>query len=219
MKKSLWYCSLSLFLVLALFNSSFAQWAENKYARQDARYAKVLQANQEIVVDGVEDAVWAFADSVVVGYGQTNNLPGSGYDLWTGFSVPGDSANAVCKFLYKAPYLYLLYKIKDKSVGGRDWGEFDAIIMAFKEYTASHSWVQAWDKRVEHFYTYGWKWAAQGDTVPPVGDQPLFMGNNLVAGGKEANRTDAQKDRWEAYTTVLGGQSNDTLPAGFQSTE
>jgi|GEM_PF-547529 len=212
MKKSLWYCSLSLFLVLSFFSSSFAQWAQNKYAREDARYAKVLQGNEDIVVDGVEDAVWALADSIVVGYGETAYLPGSGYDLWTGMSVPGDSANAVCKFLYKAPYLYLLFKIQDKSVGGRDWGEFDAIIMAFKEYTASHSWVQAWDKRIEHFYTYGWKWAAQGDTVPPIGAQPLFMGNNLVAGGKEENRTDAQKDRWEAVTTVLGGLSNDTLP-------
>jgi hypothetical protein len=103
--------------------------------------------------------------------------------------------------------------VVDKSVGGWDWGQSDAIIMAFKEWTADHSWGQAWDKRMEHFYTRMYKWAFPDSfTTPPIGAQPLFMGNNLVAGGKEEWRTAAQKDRWEAVTNVIGGIANDTLP-------
>jgi hypothetical protein len=204
---------MSLLFISGLSNSLLAQWAENKYAREDAKYVRVLQSNEDIQLDGVEDAVWAEADSVVVGYGQANQLPGSGYDIWAGMSQTGDSANAVCKFLYKAPYIYLLFKVVDKSVGGWDWGESDALIMAFKEVTADHSWDQAWDKRMEHFYTRMYKWAFPDSfTTPPIGAQPLFMGNDRVAGGMEAWRTAAQKDRWEAVTTVIGGVANDSLP-------
>lgn len=208
----------SLLLITGLSNELFAQWAQNKHAREDAKYVKYLQGSEEVVVDGVEDEVWSMADSIVVGYGHTNYLPGSGYDLWGGTSVEGDSANAVCKFLFKAPYIYLLFKIDDKSVGGRDWSQFDAIIIAFKENTPTNSWVQAWDKRVEHFYTWGWKWASGfdttiTDTVPPVGASPLFYGNpgDAVAGGLDSNRTARQKERWTAVT-VVNGTSNDSLP-------
>ena len=212
MRRALFFL-MSIVLIAGLSSNLFAQWAVNKNAREDARYARYLQGAETVTVDGVEEAIWASADSIVVGYGQTKYLPGSGYDLWAGQSVPGDSANAVCKFLFKAPYLYLLYKVQDKYVGGREWSQFDAIIMGFKEYTATHSWVQAWDKRMEHFYTWGWKWAFPDSfTVPPVGDPPLFMGNNAVAGGKNEWRTPAQKERWTAVTNVLGGMSNDSLP-------
>ncbi len=211
------YFSVSMLLMLFVFfsNSLLAQWAQNKYAREDAKYVRVMQGSEDIVIDGVEDPVWAKADSVVVGYGQTKYLPGSGYDLWAGKSIAGDSANAVCKFLYKSPYLYLLFKIQDKSVGGWKWGQSDGIIMAFKEYTPDHSWILPWDKRIEHFYTtlYGESWAGRDSfSTPPIGEQPLFMGNNAVDGGLEAWRTDNQKVRWTAYTTVVGGVANDTLP-------
>ncbi|MFZ2322698.1 MAG: T9SS type A sorting domain-containing protein [Ignavibacteriaceae bacterium] len=203
---------IGIIFMLGLSNEIFAQWAENKNAREDAIYVRFLQGSEDVVLDGVEDAIWAKADSVIVGYGQTTYLPGSGYDLWTGKSIPGDSANAVAKFLYKKPYIYLLFKVEDKSVGGWDWSQFDAIILAFKEYTAKHSWVQAWDKRVEHFYTWGSHWAyADSFSTPPVGASPLFMGNNGVAGGMEEWRTPSQKERWEAVTNVIGGFANDTL--------
>ena len=204
---------IGIVLITCLSSSVHAQWAQNKYAREDAKYVRVMQGAEDVVVDGVEDAVWAMADSIVVGYGQTKYLPGSGYDLWAGQSVLGDSANAVCKFLFKAPYIYLLFKVEDKYVGGKDWGQFDAIIMAFKEKTADHSWVQAWDKRMEHFYTWGWYWAFR-DSFPtiPVGASPLFMGNTAVAGGIDEWRTPAQVERWTAVTTVIGGTANDSLP-------
>ncbi|MGE5681718.1 MAG: T9SS type A sorting domain-containing protein [Bacillota bacterium] len=188
-----------------------AQWAKNKNAREDAKYVRVLQGSEDVTVDGVEDAIWAKADSIVVGYGQTKYLPSSGYNLQVGQSVAGDSANAVCKFLYKAPYIYLLFKTVDKSVGGKDWEQSDAIIMSFKKYPAKHYWTQAWDNRVEHFYTYAWLWA--GDTTIPIVDaQPLFKGSDEVAGGRDSKRTANQKARWTAVSKVLGGKSNDSLP-------
>ncbi len=218
MRKTLLFL-MSFVFIAGLSNELFAQWAQNKYAREDARYVRVLQPNEDIVLDGVEDAVWSEADSVVVGYGQTNYLPGSGYDLWVGQSIEGDSANAVCKFLYKAPYIYLLFKVADKSVGGWQWnnnihGGFDGIIMSFKEYTAEHSWIQAWDKRVEHFFTWGYNWA-YADSFPNANDlhgyPPLYMGNTAVGGGLEDWRTSSQQERWMAYT-VVNGTSMDTLP-------
>ncbi len=213
MKRAIFFL-VSLVIIMGLSSNLFGQWAQNKNAREDAMYARVLQAGENVVLDGVEDAVWAEADSIVVGYGQTTYLPGSGYDLWTGMSIPGDSANAVFKCLYKAPYLYFLYKVVDKSVGGWDWGQFDAIIMALKDNTGDHSWVQAWDKRMEHFFTWGYHWAF-ADSFPNAnalhGAPPLFMGNGAVAGGKEDWRTAAQKERWEAVT-VVNGTSMDTLP-------
>ena len=124
----------SLLFTAGLSNGLFAQWAQNKNAREDAKYVRVLQGSEDVVVDGVEDAVWATADSVVLGYGQTTYLPSSGYIWKEGEHVAGDSANVVCKFLYKDPYIYLLFKVEDKSVGGVDWEQFDGIIISFKGY-------------------------------------------------------------------------------------
>jgi hypothetical protein len=203
---------MSIVLISCLSNNIFAQWADNKNAREDAMYARYLQGAEDVIVDGIEEPVWALADSIVVGYGQTNYLPGSGYDLWAGQSMPGDSSNAVFKCLVKPPYIYLLFRVVDLSVGGWDWGQSDALILAFKENTGDHSWVEPWDKRMEHFYTRMYKWAyADSFSSPPIGEQPLFMGNNKVAGGLEAWRNAAQKERWTAFTNVIG-ISNDSLP-------
>ncbi len=213
---------MSIVFIAGLSDNLFAQWAQNRYAREDARYAKVLQAGENITVDGVEDAVWAEADSVVVGYNQTSFLPSSGYNLGPGNGYPADddSANAVVKFLYKAPYLYILMKSRDKSVGGNLWDKSDAVIMSFKDNTGDHSWNQAWDKRIEHFYTRMYNWAFPDSfSTPPIGAQPLFMGDYRVAGGKDEWRTPAQKERWTAVTTVQGGTANDTLPDAGWITE
>jgi hypothetical protein len=215
--RRIFFYMIGIVLFMSLSHNIFAQWAENKNAREDALYARVLQGGETVVLDGVEDAIWANADSVVVGYGQTKYLPGSGYDLWAGTSVPGDSANAVFKCLYKAPYMYLLYKVVDKSVGGWKWDNasgFDGIIMSFKDNTLNHSWVEAWDKRMEHFYTWGYNWA-YSDSFPNAnilhGASPLYMGNAAVAGGEEGWRNPAQQERWSAVT-VVNGISMDSLP-------
>ena len=208
----------SLVFITCLSNNLFAQWADNKYAREDAMYARYLQGAEDVIVDGIEDPVWALADSIVVGYGQTNYLPGSGYDLWAGQSMPGDSANAVFKCLVKPPYIYLLFRVVDLSVGGWDWGQSDALILAFKENTGDNSWVEPWDKRMEHFYTRMYKWAYPDSfSSPPIGEQPLFMGNNKVGGGLDAWRNAAQKERWTAITNVIGIANDSLLDVGYIS--
>jgi hypothetical protein len=202
----------SLLIIAGLSSELFAQWAQNKHAREDAKYVRVLQGAEDVVVDGVEDEIWAMADSVVVGYGQTSYLPGSGYVLEIGESNTGDSANAVCKFLYKKPYIYLLFKVQDKYVGGKEWtgtAGSDGIIIPFRKYPAIHSWVENWDNRVEHFYSWIWVWDT---TAATVGDQPFYYGSSEVGGVKDWKRTAAQKERWQAFTAVISGTSNDSLP-------
>ncbi len=210
---------IGIVFITGLSGNIFAQWAIDKNARQDAVYARVLQSSETVVLDGIEDDIWSKADSVVVGYGQTKYLPGSGYEVFgVGQSIPGDSANAVFKCLYKAPYIYLLFKVVDKSVGGWNWGGtnsgFDGIIMSFKDNNQNHSWVDPWDKRMEHFYMWGYHWA-YADSFPNPNDlygaPPLYMGNGAVAGGKEEWRTPAQQERWTAVTRV-NGTSMDLLP-------
>lgn len=206
MIKSLW---LVLLCALVLTNISWAQWAASKTAREEAKYARVMEGSEEVVVDGVEEDIWSKADSVVVGYNRTHFLPGGGYNLQKGTPVEGDTANATFKFLYKAPHLYLLFRIVDKSVGGKGWEQSDNIILAFKQNTPDHSWVQAWDKRVEHFYSFIWEWDT---TQATVGDQPWFRGSGEVGGGPDRRRTENQKLRWTAVSQVVGGTSNDSLP-------
>lgn len=209
----LFYFLIGFAFFAGLSSNIFAQWAVDKNAREDALYVRYMQGSESVVVDGVEDAIWSKADSVIVGYNQTNYLPSSGYKLVSGQSMPGDTANAVFKCLYKAPYLYLLYKVIDQSVGGLDWEQFDGIIMAFKKYPKVHSWIDPWDNRIEHFFTWGYYWANK-DSFPNAnvlhGYPPLYMGNSAVAGGLEAWRTPTQQERWTAVTMV-NGISMDTL--------
>ncbi len=213
MNKKIRFLIISSFLLLFAHTTVMAQWAANKNAREDARYARTLSAGEDIVLDGVEDAVWAKADSVVVGYGQSTYLPSSGYMWKEGLHVPGDSANAVCKFLYKAPYIYLLFKSKDKNVGGLDWEQFDGMIISFRGYkdgqgnakTHNLTGKNVWDYRFEHFPTFGWKWAGL-PSQPTPGSQPILKGDIRVQGGGDTTLT-----QWEQFTSVIGGMSYDSL--------
>jgi len=206
----------SLLITAVLSNGLFAQWAQNKNAREDARYVRVMQESEDVVIDGVEDEVWANADSVVLGYGETTYLPSSGYNWIAGVHDAEDSANVVCKFLYKNPYIYLLFKVKDKNVGGVDWEQFDGIIISFKGYvgyvnnmlvhkTHDLTGYNPWDFRLEHFPTFGWKWAGLS-AQPAPGSQPVLKGLTIIDGGGDTSLT-----RWEQATTVVGGMSYDSL--------
>ncbi len=204
-----------LFIVQFLFLSNIvlAQWAQNKNAREDAMYVRVMQAGEDITIDGVEDAVWAKADSVVLGYGQTAYLPSSGYSWKIGTHDPGDSANVVFKCLYKSPYIYLLFKSKDKSVGGVDWEQSDGMIISFRMYKDNNGNAKmhditghnVWDYRLEHFPMFGWKWAGLS-SQPAPGSQPILKGDSRVQGGG-----DTTLDNWTQFTSVVGGMSYDSL--------
>ncbi|MGE5805357.1 MAG: hypothetical protein ACM34M_06155, partial [Ignavibacteria bacterium] len=205
-----------LLITAGLSNGLFAQWAQNKNAREDAKYVRVMQGSEDVTIDGVEDEVWAKADSVELGYGATTYLPSSGYNWIAGVHDAEDSANVVCKFLYKNPYIYLLFKVKDKNVGGVDWEQFDGIIISFKGYVGyvnnmlvhkTHDLTRynPWDFRLEHFPTFGWKWAGLTEQPAP-GSQPVLKGLAIIDGGGDSSLT-----RWEQATTVVGGMSYDSL--------
>ncbi len=208
---------ISFIFITGLSSNLFGQWAVNKNAREDAKYVRVLQGSEDVVIDGVEDAIWAKADSVVLGYGQTSFLTSSGYSWKEGAHGPGDSANVVCKFLYKNPYIYLLFKSTDKNVGGVDWEQFDGIIISFRGYvgwvnntlvpkTHNLTGYNAWDFRLEHFLTFGWKWAGL-TSQPAPGSQPILKGLSIVDGGGDTSLTN-----WTQFTSVIGGMSYDSLP-------
>ena len=216
MKKILLFL-MSIILLIGSSINLFAQWASDKNAREDAMYARFLQGAEDIVIDGVEDAVWAMADSVVLGYNQTAYLPSSGYSWKEGEHVADDTANVVFKCLYKNPYIYLLFKVKDKSVGGVDWEQSDGMIISFRGYVG---WVNnmliqkthdltghnVWDYRLEHFPIFGWKWAGL-PSQPAPGSQPILRGLSIVQGGGDTSLT-----QWEQFTSVIGGMSYDSLP-------
>ena len=50
---------MSFLFIAGLSNKLFAQWAENKNAREDARYVRIMQGSEDVVIDGVEDPIWA----------------------------------------------------------------------------------------------------------------------------------------------------------------
>ncbi|MEJ2194922.1 MAG: hypothetical protein P8X73_08710, partial [Ignavibacteriaceae bacterium] len=156
MRKMLFFL-MSIILLMGLSSDIFGQWATNKYVREDAIYARFLQGAEDVVIDGVEDAVWAMADSVVLGYGQTAYLPSSGFSWKEGEHVADDTANVVFKCLYKDPYIYLLFKVKDKNVGGVDWEQSDGMIISFKSFIDNNGNAKThdltghfpWDYRLE----------------------------------------------------------------------
>ncbi|HVO72994.1 MAG TPA: hypothetical protein VMT35_03160, partial [Ignavibacteriaceae bacterium] len=203
----------SILFLAGLSNELFAQWAQNKNAREDAIYARVLQGSEDVTIDGVEDPIWASADSVVLGYGVTKYLPSSGYNWITGEHVEGDSANVVFKCLFKNPYLYLLFKVVDKNVGGVDWEQSDGMIISFKSYvrfdgapkTHDITGFNMWDFRVEHFPMFGWKWAGL-TSQPDPGSQPILRGDSRVQNGGDTTLT-----QWQQFTSVIGGMSYDSL--------
>lgn len=215
--RSILFYLIGILIISGLSESVFGQWAQNKHAREDARYVRVMQGSEDVVIDGVEDEVWANADSIVLGYGETTLLPSSGYRWIFGEHVEGDSANVVCKFLYKNPYIYLLFKVVDKNVGGVDWEQFDGMIISFKgnvgyvnntlvPKTHDFTGYNPWDFRLEHFPTFGWKWAGL-NAQPAPGSQPILKGLSIIDGGGDTSLT-----QWTQHTSVIGGMSYDSLP-------
>lgn len=223
MKKALMYFFTFLFLTAITSLTTYSQWAQNKHAREDAVYARVMNGAEDIVIDGVEDDVWDRADSVIVGYGITRNLPSSGFSWKEGEHGTGDSANVVFKCLYKSPYVYLLFKSVDKNVGGIDWEQFDGLIISFKGYvgrahdnnlnkdytiyktTHDLTGFFPWNYRLEHFPTFGWKWAGLTQQPAP-GSQPILKGLDVIDGGGDTSLTE-----WTQFTSVIGGSSYDSL--------
>ncbi len=198
-----------IFLVVLFFLTNFAFGQMMK--RQDAIWARTAPANS-IVVDGrLDEPAWAKAESVVVYYGKSSGLPGSGWKDETGVK-PTDPTRAVLKFLVSGNNLYIGAFVPDSSVGGGLFNMFDGFLMNMRNHAAVRR-----DPAGHYFpappfeYFYGWvteSWADPNTGL--VGASPGFFG---WAGGPRSEG-DSLANIWYAVTRVLGVSNTDTASNG-----
>ena len=120
---------LLLLVSLLVVTAAFAQFTP----RKDYVWARNVLGAQ-ITLDGIlNESVWAQAESVVVQYGTSDGMPGSGWKIMNGSGVPGDPANAVIKFLADkvTNTLYVAVTSHDSSIGGGGWENSDGILGGF----------------------------------------------------------------------------------------
>ncbi|MDZ7271932.1 MAG: hypothetical protein ONB17_09985, partial [candidate division KSB1 bacterium] len=128
--------------------------------------------SEPIVLDGRLDEVsWQKAESVRLQYGKSSGLiPGSGWKDESGVK-PSDPLDATLKFLVSGNYLYMAAVVRDSSVGGGLFNQFDGFLMNMRD----HSRVDRPAPPFEYFYgwvTEGWADPNTGN----VGALPGFFG-------------------------------------------
>jgi len=170
----------------AIVLSSSGAWSQPK--RTDAIWARTAPSGS-ITIDGVmNESAWSVAESLVVQYGKSAGLPGSGYIAETGVVL--DSIKAVVKFLVMGDSLYLAFSVKDSSIGGGIFGAADAIIFNIRD--KSDNLVRP---SPSGEYLWGWineSWMDPGN-VTSVGAMP-----KIGPTGKY------QKSEFETATKVKG---------------
>ena len=173
-----------IFTGIVLFST--VTWSQPK--RTDAIWARTAPAGS-ITVDGVmNEPAWAAAESLVVQYGKSAGLPGSGYAAETGVVL--DSVKAVVKFLVIGDSLYLAFTVKDSSIGGGIFGAADAIIFNIRD--KSDNLIRP---APSGEYLWGWineSWMDPGD-VTSVGAMPKIGPTGRY-----------QKSEFETATKVKG---------------
>ncbi|MEW5798085.1 MAG: T9SS type A sorting domain-containing protein [Bacteroidota bacterium] len=185
--------------VLCLFTASaYGQMIK----RTDAIWAR--KTSNPITLDGkLDEADWAKAESVVVVYGTTPIMPGSGYSYVKGST--SDSSRVTLKYLVSGDSLYMAAIVPDSSIGGKGWEEFDSFLMSIRKHELP-------DRPSPSFeYFYGWiEWdpITQGAGAPPS-----FFGH---AGGKRTDSTGGVPNWriWDAATFVDGTSNSDTNASG-----
>ncbi len=180
-------------LVVASFALAYAQGLE----RPNVIWARAT--GEPIVVDGrLDEASWGKAESVRLQYGKSSGLiPGSGWKDESGVK-PSDPLDATLKFLVSGNYLYMAAVVRDSSVGGGLFNQFDGFLMNMRD----HSKVDRPAPPFEYFYgwvTEGWADPRTGE----VGALPGFFG--WAAGDREV---------WDAATVVDGVSNDDSAPDG-----
>ncbi|MGQ9560317.1 MAG: T9SS type A sorting domain-containing protein [Candidatus Oleimicrobiaceae bacterium] len=163
--------------------------------RPNVIWARVT--SEPIVLDGrLEEVSWQKAESVRLQYGKTSELiPGSGWKDESGVK-PSDPLDATLKFLVSGNYLYMAAVVRDSSVGGGLFNQFDGFLMNMRD----HSKVDRPAPPFEYFYgwvTEGWADPNTGN----VGASPGFFG--WASGDREV---------WDAVTVVDGVSNDDTSP-------
>lgn len=179
--------------------------------RTDAVWARTT--TEEIVLDGVlSEAAWATAESIRVQYPtSTEIIPGSGWKNEGGV-LATDKTDVTYKFLVKDNYFYLAAVVKDSSVGGGLFNQFDGFLMNMRNHASPNRPAPPFE------YFYAWvtePWADPNTGL--VGASPGFFG---FAGGHRdsTNGETGLKNReiWDAATTVDGLSNSDTtLDKGY----
>lgn len=174
-------------------------------SRPDAIWARNTTSYNPLVLDGVlNEFAWSKAESLTVVFGKDGGIPGSGYKLEAGMSVPNDSLKATLKFLVSGDYLYLGAKIKDRFVGGsKEWERFDGLLMGLK----NHADTGAPKPPTEYFYSW---WYPESTDPQPVDQLPTFAGrwSEYPPGSP---RTPEQIENWDAVTVVDGHSNSDAV--------
>lgn len=175
-----------LFLAGAIVFITIASHAQMK--RSDAVWARTVPAGS-ITIDGkMNEPVWNQAESLVVEYGKSAGLPGSGWTAETGVVL--DSVKAVVKFLVMGDSLYLGFTVKDSSIGGGIFGAADGIIFNIRDKSDNQRHPASSGE-----YLWGWineGWMDAGNVTSP-GAMPKI-------GPKDAYT----KTLFETATTVKG---------------
>ncbi len=174
--------------------------AQAQQPRTDAVWARST-AGAPITMDGVlDEPAWAMAESIRVQYQENVALiPGSGWVLERGVE-PNDPTDALIKFLVVDNWLYLGIALKDSSVGGGLFNQFDGLLMNMRD----RSTPERPTPPFEYFYgwvTEGWADPATGE----IGADPGFFG---WAGGP---RDSLNSQIWNAATTVQGLTNADSI--------
>ncbi|CUS99154.1 T9SS type A sorting domain-containing protein [Candidatus Kryptobacter tengchongensis] len=201
----------NVIIILAIFFAIASFAFGQTLKRQDAIWARTAPLNS-ITVDGkLNEPAWAKAESVVVYYGKSSGLPGSGWKDETGVK-PSDPTRAVLKFLVSGNNLYIGAIVPDSSVGGGLFNMFDGFLMNMRDHSKPRK-----DPAGHYFpappfeYFYGWVTEPWADpNTGNVGASPGFFG---WAGGPR-NEGDSLANIWYAVTQVLGVTNTDTAANG-----
>ncbi len=144
-------------VLLGLTALSYAQLS----LRKDCIWARST-AGGTMTLDGVlNEPEWAKAESLVMNYGQNMGDPTSGWNVEGGIA-PTDPTHAIIKFLADPAVnkMYIGFTVNDSSVGGRDWAQFDQLILSFKD----RHWSGGFRLPAEMFA--GWGWNADSGNIP-----------------------------------------------------
>lgn len=174
--------------------------------RLDAVWARAT--TDSITLDGkLDEAAWAQAESIRVQYPTSSEIiPGSGWHD-EGGTLATDKTDVTYKFLVKDNNFYLAAVVKDSSVGGGLFNQFDGFLMNLR----NHADPGRPSPPFEYFYAWVTEpWADPSTGL--VGANPGFFG---FAGGP---RDSVNSKIWNAATTVQGLSNSDTtLDQGYTS--
>lgn len=196
MKKN-WFMMVVCIMLMAA--TAYAQMI----TRTDVKWAR--KSLTPITLDGqLTEPGWAVAESVNVVYGQSAGIPGSGwFDESPIKKFPGDPTRATVKFLSYNDSLYVAFIVKDSSVGGGDFNQFDGILSNVRRKDSPNRPVPDG----EIFYAW---WTGQDTLATQPGRLPAFAGN-YAPSSPYFPRPDSQRVKWDAATTVQGAQNNDAV--------